>query len=46
MLTNAYLFVKETTSESVVDVPEEPVKTMASEAEVVDLKDKKEENQL
>ena len=46
MLTNAYQFVKETTSQSVLEVPAEPVKPPIGEVENVDVKDKKEENQL
>ena len=42
MLSNAYLFVKETTNEVVTTTPEPEVR----EEEIVDLKDKKEENQL
>ncbi|MEI7525374.1 MAG: hypothetical protein WCJ95_13635 [Mariniphaga sp.] len=42
MLSNAYLFVKETTNEVVTTTPEPEVQ----EEVIVDLKDKKEENQL
>ena len=45
MLSNAYLFVKETTNEPVNDIPE-PVKQEEKDIAVVDLKDKKEETQL
>ena len=46
MLSNAYQFVKETTREPMVEVPAEPVKPQSAEVEIVDQKDKKEENQL
>ena len=45
MLSNAYLFVKETTKEPVNELPE-PVKPETDETVIVDSKDKKEENQL
>ena len=45
MLSNAYLFVKETTNEVVNEIPE-PVKTVQKEDVTVDLKANKEENQL
>jgi len=46
MLSNAYHFVKETTGEQIAEFPKEPAKPEESEAAVVDLKDKKEDNQL
>ena len=46
MLSNAYQFVKETTNEPVVELPKEPAKPQEVEAAVIDLKDKKEDNQL
>lgn len=45
MLSNAYLFVKETTVEVVTELPK-TVETEVKEEESVDLKDKKEESQL
>ena len=45
MLSNAYLFVKETTNEVVNEIPE-PVKPALKEDVSVDLKANKEENQL
>ena len=45
MLSNAYLFVKETTNEVVNEIPE-PVKPAQKEDVTVDLKANKEENQL
>ena len=45
MLSNAYLFVKETTVEVVTELPK-TVETEVKEDVIVDLKDKKEESQL
>ena len=45
MLSNAYLFVKETTVESVTELPK-PTETKGKEDVIVDLSDKKEESQL
>ena len=45
MLSNAYLFVKETTTEVVSELPDSEETTKEEEV-IVDLKDKKEENQL
>jgi hypothetical protein len=45
MLSNAYQFVKETTIETVAEVPK-PAETKVKEDVIVDLSDKKEESQL
>ena len=45
MLSNAYLFVKETTIEVVTEVPN-PVEVKVKEAKKVDLSDKKGEGKL